>query len=78
MAYRADLKLEQFVLISATHFYEFDHGQAINELVPVGWALKPGDVVDWECAQYDGRAEVVSCSDSAHEGWVECVLRKVS
>jgi hypothetical protein len=58
MVLRSDLP---YLTISVTSFQFFDHGQEIKERIPRAWNLFPGDRIFWECAQFDGMAEVRKC-----------------
>jgi hypothetical protein len=69
MRFRNDLP---YLLISLTSFQAFDHGQEIEETVPKEWDIQSGDRINWECAQFDGTAEIVECRGGI------CVIRKAS
>jgi len=71
MALRNDLP---FLAISLTSFQSFDHGKEIKERIPKAWDLFPGDRVFWECAQFDGLAEIKKCE--IVEGEKICTLVK--
>jgi len=48
--------------ILPTHFQRFDHGKEVQQDVPASWKLQADDRLLWECAQFGGIAEVVSCA----------------
>ncbi len=73
MALRKDLPR---IIILATHFHKFDRGQEIEQIVPIHWNMKPGDTIEWECAQYGGRAEIISCKKKGRSH--TCVIKKLS
>ena len=59
MAYRNDLL---FFEIFLGCFQDFDHGKTIPHTFPSSWNISVGDVVEWECGQFFGTAEVMSVS----------------
>ncbi|MFH0873434.1 MAG: hypothetical protein V1846_01190 [Candidatus Komeilibacteria bacterium] len=50
-----------WILISPASMQALDHGRTIEEIVPVEWGLEVGDMIEWECGEYSGNAEVISC-----------------
>ena len=71
MALRNDLP---FLAISLTSFQSFDHGGEVKERIPQAWNLLLGDRIFWECAQFDGIAEIKKCE--IVEGEEICTLVK--
>jgi hypothetical protein len=69
MAVRNDL----LITVIATKFYDFDEGKEITQNFPKEWNLQRGEIVRWVLAQFDGFAEIISCTP---EG--VCVFRKIS
>ncbi len=65
-----------YLMISLTSFQVFDHNNEIKERIPDGWDLLMGDRIPWECAQFDGIAEVISCK--VVKGHQVCIIKKVS
>lgn len=57
MTYRDDLP---YITISLGLFQKFDRGEEIRERIDEKFNLQPGEVFSWECAQFDGAAEVIS------------------
>ena len=66
-----------FLMIFLESFQPFDRGEEIETNVPVGWKLLPGDRIFWECAQFDGLAEVIRCKN-LEEAHTVCVIKKIS
>ena len=65
------------VQIPLTRFQEFDQGMPIDQELPTEWKLESDDIVNWECAQFDGQAVVISC-DEPKGKTVFCTLEKIS
>lgn len=74
MAFRRDLP---YFDVSLARFQDFDHGKVIGQNVPINWALEPGDVLEWDCAQFYGTTEVVSCGEPVN-GSVRCKFKKLT
>lgn len=55
MAFRKDLP---DIIINVGKFQEFDHYKMIEQVLPAKWNLKAGDVMHWECCQYDGITKI--------------------
>ncbi len=66
------------ILIMLTVFHDFDDGKVVEQLVDSRLHLHPGDVVDWEVAQFYGRAEIVSVGGLTESGeYRHCSLKKL-
>ncbi len=63
------------IQIPATKFQEFDCGEEISLHVEGEWEFKKEDFVEWECAQYDGFADLVK-AQPGRNGWTYVTLRK--
>jgi len=83
MAFRADVLFEIFLCV----FQKFDHGEVVDDWVPVWWDLRPGDTLEYEAGcDISGMAEVVTVTDETTEEerdgekvWmVRCTFRKLS
>jgi len=60
-----------YILIGLGEFQQFDHGKPIEQLLSEEWDLEPGDVLNWECAQFDGQAEVIERKGQS------CIIKKL-
>ena len=69
------MRMDVDILIS--DFQRFDDGGQVTEEVPASWDLEEGDTTFWNHAQFDGIAEVISCSPAGTDK-MSCVLEKVS
>ena len=62
-----------YVQVYLGDFQGFDHGGEAKVSVPEGESISRGDRVRWECAQFDGLAEVTAVNDDG-----TCMIRKIS
>jgi hypothetical protein len=69
MNFRPDLG---YITIFLGDWQDFDHGKPISMPVPEGSNIAVGDVFSWECAQFNGTAEVLSVEGS------NCTVKKLS
>jgi len=73
MSFRTDL---DDLMISLSSFQRFDHGEEIEEIVPVEYDPLPGDFIYWYCGQFYGTAKITGCEVSGKQR--VCTVEKVS
>ncbi|MDA3815380.1 MAG: hypothetical protein PF549_03360 [Patescibacteria group bacterium] len=73
MAFRKDLPE---ITISLGKFQKFDHHKKIKQPLPAKWNLKVGDLMHWECCQFDGITKIKEIENK--DGECICSFSKIS
>ena len=60
------------ITVLITDFQDFDHGEETRVRIPKEFNPHLGDVINWECAQFQGTAEIINCDGE------KCTIKKKS